>query len=191
MGSAPTKPTSPAARPKQQQSLRALINQSGQEAGFFGHLPFPLLPNTIQTIQHPSSHPTMMTRTCHPRKPSIHHPPSPTKVTVPYPRRANNAAHRGGGEWYPQSQRRPRQRHGTRVEGGRVEVGLPRVAENANRQRMVDRAIYLPPATRQHVPANRCRRRCGTLRPQNGTRQQTAGAVGDGRSLPRVGTKQQ
>jgi len=65
---------------------------------------------------------------------------------VPSPRRANNAAHRGGGEWCPRSHRRPRQRHGMSVEGGRVEVGLPRVAETANRQRKVREAIYLSPA---------------------------------------------
>mmetsp|Transcript_22578 Transcript_22578/g.48956 ORF Transcript_22578/g.48956 Transcript_22578/m.48956 type:complete len:157 (+) Transcript_22578:225-695(+) len=87
-----------------------------------------------------------MTRIRPPRKPSIHLPPSPTRVTVPSPRRANNAAHRGGGEWCPRSHQRPRQRHGTSVEGGKVEVGLPREAESANRQRKVREAIYLSPA---------------------------------------------
>mmetsp|Transcript_19641 Transcript_19641/g.29805 ORF Transcript_19641/g.29805 Transcript_19641/m.29805 type:complete len:104 (+) Transcript_19641:1138-1449(+) len=65
----------------------------------------------------------------------------------------------------PQSHWRPQQRHGTIVEEGRVEVGLSRVVENANRQRMMELTIYLPPAAKSNVPANRCRRRGGTLRP--------------------------
>eukprot|EP00585_Thalassiosira_rotula_P007934 CAMPEP_0196133346 /NCGR_PEP_ID=MMETSP0910-20130528/2605_1 /TAXON_ID=49265 /ORGANISM="Thalassiosira rotula, Strain GSO102" /LENGTH=106 /DNA_ID=CAMNT_0041393061 /DNA_START=473 /DNA_END=793 /DNA_ORIENTATION=+ len=72
----------------------------------------------------------------------------------------------------PQSHWRPQQRHGTIVEEGRVEVGLSRVVENANRQRMMELTIYLPPAAKSNVPANRCRQRSGTLCPQNGTQQQ-------------------
>jgi len=109
-------------------------------------LPPPAQPHQNQPAPSASSCPKTTNRTHHPRMPSIYHPPSPTKVTVPSPRRANNAAHRGGGEWCPQSHRCPRQRHGTSVEGGRVEVGLPRVAETANRQRKVRETIYLSPA---------------------------------------------
>jgi len=38
--------------------------------------------------------------------------------------------------------------------GGRVEVGLPRVAENANRQRMTEIGLYLPPPAKSCLPTD-------------------------------------